>query len=128
MNCICPVQELPEDPDGDSDGDTDEDPDGDSDGDTDEDSVGDSDEDLDKKEIGKMSSHGKKMLAPVIITIIFLLYLCIYGAMLMHAVVEEPLAILLAIPLVLLGIGIIYMLYARIQEIRSGEEDDLDNY
>ena len=43
MNCICPIQELPEDPDGDYDGDPDEDPDGDSDGDPDEDSVGDSD-------------------------------------------------------------------------------------
>ena len=30
-----------------------------------------------------MSPHGKKMIAPVVITIIFLLYLFIYGAMLM---------------------------------------------
>ena len=29
----------------------------------------------------KMSPHGKKMIAPVVITIIFLLYLFIYGAM-----------------------------------------------
>ena len=55
------------------------------------------------------------MIAPVVITIIFLLYLFIYGAMLMQAVVEEPLAM-------------VYMLFARIREIRSGEEDDLDNY
>ncbi len=48
--------------------------------------------------------------------------------MLMQAVVEEPLALILAIPLVLLGIGMVYMLFARIREIRSGEEDDLDNY
>jgi hypothetical protein len=48
--------------------------------------------------------------------------------MLTQAFVEEPLIILLAIPLVLLGIGIVYMLFARIREIRSGEEDDLDNY
>ncbi len=75
-----------------------------------------------------MSSHGKKMLAPVIITIVFLLYLFIYGAMLMQAALEEPLAILLAVPLVLLGIGMVYMLFTRIREIRSGEEDDLDNY
>ena len=75
-----------------------------------------------------MSPHGKKMIAPVVITIIFLLYLFIYGAMLMQAVVEEPLAFILAIPLVLLGIGMVFMLFARIREIRSGEEDDLDNY
>ena len=70
----------------------------------------------------------EKMIAPVVITIIFLLYLFIYGAMLMQALVEEPLALILAIPLVLLGIGMVYMLFARIREIRSGEEDDLDNY
>ena len=27
-----------------------------------------------------------------------------------------------------LGIGMVYVLYARIKEIRSGEEDDLGNY
>ena len=46
----------------------------------------------------------------------------------MQAAQEEPWVILLGIPLVLLGIGSIYTLYTRIREIRSGEEDDLDNY
>ena len=58
----------------------------------------------------------------------FLLYLVFYGCLLMQAAQEEPWAILLGIPLVLLGIGSIYTLYTRIREIRSGEEDDLDNY
>jgi fatty acid desaturase len=75
-----------------------------------------------------MSSHGKKMLAPVIITIVFLLYLLIYGALLAQVVLAEPLVLILAIPLILLGIGMVYVLFARIREIRSGEEDDLDNY
>ena len=75
-----------------------------------------------------MSSHGKKLLAPLIITIVFLLYLCIYGAMIAQAALAEPLALILAIPLVLLGIGMVYVLFARIREIRSGEEDDLDIY
>ena len=52
-----------------------------------------------------MSSHGKKMLAPVIITIVFLLYLLIYVVMLAQVVMAEPLALILAIPLVLLGVG-----------------------
>ena len=72
-----------------------------------------------------MSSHGKKMLAPVIITFVFLLYLLIYVVMLAQVVMAEPLALILAIPLVLLGVGMVYVL---IREIRSGEEDDLDNY
>ena len=68
------------------------------------------------------------MIAPVIVTILFLLYLIFYGALLLKAAVAEPMVILMGIPLVLLGIGSIYTLFTRIQEIRRGEEDDLDNY
>ena len=75
-----------------------------------------------------MSTHGKKMLVPIIITTVFLLYLGVYGALILWAVPEEPLVILMGIPLVLLGGGMIYTLFTRIREIRSGEEDDLDNY
>ncbi len=75
-----------------------------------------------------MSSHGKKMIAPIIITILFLLYLVVYGMLLIKAAMAEPQAILLGIPLVLLGIGMVYTLFTRIREIRSGEEDDLSNY
>ena len=75
-----------------------------------------------------MTSHGKKMLVPIIITIFFLVYLFIYGALLAQAAIVEPFVILFAIPLVLLGIGMVYVLFTRIREIRSGEEDDLDNY
>lgn len=72
-----------------------------------------------------MSSHGKKMLAPVIITFVFLLYLLIYVVMLAQVVMAEPLALILAIPLVLLGVGMVYVLFARIREIRSGEVQKL---
>ena len=57
-----------------------------------------------------MSSHGKKMIAPIIITILFLLYLAVYGMLLIKAAMAEP------------------QLFTRIREIRSGEEDDLINY
>ena len=76
----------------------------------------------------QMSSHGKKMIAPIIITILFLLYLAVYGMLLIKAAMAEPQAILLGVPLVLLGIGMVYTLFTRIREIRSGEEDDLSNY
>ena len=75
-----------------------------------------------------MSPHRKKMIAPVIITIVFLLYLLVYLVMLVREASSEPLVILMGIPLVLLGIGSVYSLISRIKEIRSGEEDDLDNY
>ena len=75
-----------------------------------------------------MNDHGKKMIAPVVITILFLLYLAFYGAMVIMTAVAVPFMIFLAVPLVALGIGMVYVLAARIKEIRSGEEDDLDNY
>ena len=75
-----------------------------------------------------MTPHGKKMLAPIIITAVFLLYLVVYGALVIMAALEVPLVILFGIPLVLLGAGMVYTLITRIREIRSGEEDDLDNY
>ena len=53
-------------------------------------------------------NHKKKMIAPVIVTVIFLLYLVIY--------------------LVVLGIAMGFTLKSRIQEIRSGEDDDLSDY
>lgn len=75
-----------------------------------------------------MSPHGKKMIAPVIITIVFLLYLLLYVVLLVREASSEPLLILFGIPLVLLGIGSVYTLFSRIKEIKSGEEDDLENY
>ena len=75
-----------------------------------------------------MTEHGKKMLAPILITLVFLLYLAIYGFLVVKASLEEPMVILMGIPLVLLGIGMVYTLFTRIREIREGEEDDLDNY
>ena len=75
-----------------------------------------------------MSHHGKKMIAPVVITILFLLYLLVYIVMLAREASTEPLVILMGVPLVLLGIGSVVTLFGRIKEIRSGEEDDLSNY
>ena len=70
----------------------------------------------------------KKMIAPIIITVIFLAYLAVYGILVVANASYNPIAILFAIPLIALGIGMVYTLYTRIKEIRSGEEDDLSNY
>jgi len=75
-----------------------------------------------------MNTHIKKMIAPVIITILFLAYLFFYGYMITLAVDFNPVMIMLAIPLIALGIGMIYTLYTRIKEIKDGEEDDLSDY
>ena len=68
------------------------------------------------------------MILPVIITVLFLIYLSVYGYLVTTAAKRNPLIFLFAIPLVALGIGMIGVLKGRIHEIRSGEEDDLDNY
>ncbi len=75
-----------------------------------------------------MNDHGKKMIAPIVITIVFLLYLAVYIAVLLLATAFSPVMVLFSIPLIALGIGMIYVLKTRINEIRSGEEDDLSNY
>ena len=70
--------------------------------------------------------HGKKMIAPIIITILFVLYyvgfacVCFYieGIPLIAKIVFG------AVPLILAAVCV-YVLTARIEEIRSGEEDDL---
>ena len=73
-------------------------------------------------------NHKKKMIAPVIITVIFLLYLIVYLIAVAMTTRLSPGTLLLSIPLVALGIGMVYTLKARIDEIRSGEEDDLSDY
>ena len=76
-----------------------------------------------------MNNHGKKMIAPIIISALIVLYLL--GLMLLFFAFEQaPLpvrALILIIPLALAGV-MIYALYSRIKEIRSGEEDDLGKY
>ena len=76
----------------------------------------------------KNREHRKKMLASVVITVVLILYLIGYGIALAVATEWSPVMLLIAVPLVALGIGMVYTLKSRIKEIRSGEEDDLGNY
>ena len=71
----------------------------------------------------------RQLAAPIVISVLVCLWLLGY-AVLIFLVPAIPLWIKLlgaAIPLALLGVTI-YVLCERIKEIRSGEEDDLDNY
>lgn len=75
------------------------------------------------------NNHKRKMIAPIIITVIFVLY---YSALavLCIALPDVPLSLKIIIgvlPLIPAGI-MIYVLANRIKEIRSGEEDDLSKY
>ena len=75
-----------------------------------------------------MNRHLKKMIAPICITVIFLVYLLVYIAVIIGGSAVTPILLLFAVPLVILGIAMVYVLMTRIREIRSGEEDDLSNY
>ena len=77
---------------------------------------------------GSIPVHWKKIIAPVIITTLLVLwfafYLCIW------TIAPIPLLLKLVLCLIFMGlIGVsIYNLVCRILEIRSGEEDDLSKY
>ena len=75
-----------------------------------------------------MNDHSKKKIAPIVITVLFVGYLLIYIVVLMNAVSFHPAIALLALPLLALAAGMVYILYTRIKEIDGGEEDDLSNY
>ncbi|MDO5702752.1 MAG: hypothetical protein Q4G47_05305 [Lachnospiraceae bacterium] len=74
------------------------------------------------------NDHNRKMIAPIVITILFLAYLIAYGLIAAKVTGFSPVMVIFAIPLIALGAGMVYVLRSRIREIRSGEEDDLDNY
>ncbi len=70
----------------------------------------------------------RKMLAPITITILLLMYIGFF--VWAWSVTPVPLwgkIIGLVIPLSLMGVSI-FVLIERVKEIRSGEEDDLSKY
>jgi len=71
----------------------------------------------------------KKLIAPIVVTVLFVLYCGGYGL----AVAFIPgmplwIKVVFGIIAVALCATMIAMFVERIKEIRSGEEDDLDNY
>lgn len=73
--------------------------------------------------------HLKKMIAPIIIAILFVIYF-IGIALAMTEIQELPVlyrVLLIGVPL-LLAFVMIGVCFGRIKEIRSGEEDDLGKY
>ncbi len=72
------------------------------------------------------NEHKKKIVAPAVVTVLFLAYLVAYGIAI--ATVSDWILLVFSVPLIGLGAGMVYSLVSRIKEIRSGEEDDLGNY
>lgn len=79
------------------------------------------DENIEKK-------HKKKMVAPIVISIIAIIYFCFYAAFCFWISMSWITKILFGIiPLAFIGV-IVYVLVERINEIKDGEEDDLSKY
>ncbi len=75
-----------------------------------------------------MDKHIKKMLAPIMITVLCVLYYAGFFILCMFIPISPVLKLLFGLmPLLFIGV-FIYVLVERIKEIRSGEEDDLSKY
>ena len=74
-----------------------------------------------------MKTHRQKMIAPIVVTAILVVYYAVYFALLMGVVDGVMKYILGLIPLAL-GVMIVRVCVERIHEIQGGEEDDLGQY
>ncbi|BBF42318.1 hypothetical protein lbkm_1000 [Lachnospiraceae bacterium KM106-2] len=70
----------------------------------------------------------KKMIAPIIITAIYILFNLAYIMICVLTDMPTVVTTILVIILAALNGVIIFVLIERIKEIRSGEEDDLSKY
>lgn len=76
-----------------------------------------------------MNKNTKKLIGPIIITILF----CVYFLGIAYFLVNDTSLsiftrwVIILVPLAFAGVNI-FVLIERIQEIKSGEEDDLSQY
>ncbi len=74
-----------------------------------------------------MRTQKKKMLAPIIVTVIMILYYIVYFGFLISLLGGFWRYALAVIPLAFSGV-MIYVCIQRINEIKKGEEDDISQY
>ena len=74
-----------------------------------------------------MNDHGKKMIAPIVITVVIVLYYILFFS-LVALFVDGIWKLLLGIIPALLAAVMIYVCIQRIREIEGGEEDDISKY
>ena len=74
-----------------------------------------------------MNKHAKKMIAPIVITVLLVGYYIVYFGLLVHMLGGALRWVLGLVPLGLAAASV-GVCVQRIKEIRSGEEDDLGKY
>ena len=75
-----------------------------------------------------MKNHTKKMIAPIVITILVVLYYILYFGAIVYLIESTWLKVVLCIVPALLAATMIGVCVQRIKEIKGGEEDDLSKY
>lgn len=82
----------------------------------------------DLKERENNIQHNSKMIAPIIVTVLLVVYYILYFVILLSVLPGLFLKLLCGIiPFILAGVTI-FVCIQRINEIRSGEEDDISKY
>ena len=74
-----------------------------------------------------MDSHKKKMRAPIIITVLVILYYIIYFGLLI-SLLEDIFKYALGVIPIIFSVVLIKVCIERIKEIKGGEEDDISKY
>ena len=74
-----------------------------------------------------VSDHGKKKIAPLVITILVIIYYAVYFGILI-TIVPFKLKILLGIIPAVFAVVMVSVCVQRMKEIDGGEEDDLSKY
>ena len=75
-----------------------------------------------------MSEHGKKLLAPIVLVLGFILLDIRVGTVLLRTTLPKGLTLMGLILPVAITVILIGVLIQRIREVAKGEEDDLGNY
>ena len=74
-----------------------------------------------------MRSHGKKMIAPIVVTILMVLYYVVYFGFIV-SLLDGVWKYAFGILPILFSAVTIKVCIERIKEIRKGEEDDISQY
>ncbi|HSL93366.1 MAG TPA: hypothetical protein VK905_02055 [Bacillota bacterium] len=75
-----------------------------------------------------MSDKARKMVAPVVVTVVILLYYVFVVRLLFLLALPGFVRVLIVVIPMGVAVGMGIVLKERINEIRSGEEDDLSKY
>ena len=74
-----------------------------------------------------MDMHKKKMIAPIVVSVIMVIYYVVYFGFLI-SLLEGGWKYALGVIPIIFSIVMIKVCIERIQEIRKGEEDDISKY